>query len=392
MSGIKSRSPLLNKPKTDLKLYEFVALDSGLQIILVSTEVLQKAKNDKVQTSNKDDSTSKCTAAAALTVQVGSFSDPIECEGLAHFLEHMVFMGSEKYPQENAYDAFITNHGGSCNAFTEWEHTTYQFDINSDHFSEGLDIFAHCFIDPLLSMSTSEREINAIDNEFKLAGNDDGSRLQEVWSLSMTDKHVARKFSWGNKHSLLNVPTSLGVDMQATTRLFHSTHYQPHNSRLVVVSPKPLDALLEDVLASFGSWRSTSTPASTTTPASSITQSTSKGASKNSQSKKKLKTSAIARVIISPAISEAVKPHLGMSPLSSTACATITRVAMVKNVHLLYLAWAFPSTYTTYRTQPALYLSHLLGHEGAGSLLSCLKSESLATGVSAGVSDANSII
>ena len=46
-------------------------------------------------------------AACALCVGVGSFSDPVDIPGLAHFVEHMVFMGSEKYPQENGFDEFI---------------------------------------------------------------------------------------------------------------------------------------------------------------------------------------------------------------------------------------------------------------------------------------------
>lgn len=46
-------------------------------------------------------------AACALCVGVGSYSDPPEIQGLAHFVEHMVFMGSEKYPKENEFDSFI---------------------------------------------------------------------------------------------------------------------------------------------------------------------------------------------------------------------------------------------------------------------------------------------
>lgn len=46
-------------------------------------------------------------SAASLTIGVGSFQDPEDIPGLAHFLEHMVFMGSEKFPQENDFDAFI---------------------------------------------------------------------------------------------------------------------------------------------------------------------------------------------------------------------------------------------------------------------------------------------
>ena len=58
-------------------------------------------------------------AAAALAVGVGSFCDPVDVQGLSHYLEHMLFMGSEKYPDENEYDSFLARHGGSSNAFTE---------------------------------------------------------------------------------------------------------------------------------------------------------------------------------------------------------------------------------------------------------------------------------
>ena len=46
-------------------------------------------------------------AAASLCVKVGSFSDPADIPGLAHFLEHMVFMGSKNFPEENAFDEFL---------------------------------------------------------------------------------------------------------------------------------------------------------------------------------------------------------------------------------------------------------------------------------------------
>lgn len=58
-------------------------------------------------------------AAAAMSVGIGSLSDPLVMQGLSHYLEHMLFMGSKKYPDENDYDDFITKHGGSSNAYTE---------------------------------------------------------------------------------------------------------------------------------------------------------------------------------------------------------------------------------------------------------------------------------
>ena len=40
-------------------------------------------------------------------------------QGLSHYLEHMLFMGSAKFPDENSYDAFLSAHAGSSNAYTE---------------------------------------------------------------------------------------------------------------------------------------------------------------------------------------------------------------------------------------------------------------------------------
>ena len=64
-------------------------------------------------------------AAAALDVYVGSYQNPIERQGLAHFLEHMLFLGTKQYPQPGAYQTFISEHGGSYNASTGFEHTNY---------------------------------------------------------------------------------------------------------------------------------------------------------------------------------------------------------------------------------------------------------------------------
>jgi secreted Zn-dependent insulinase-like peptidase len=159
-----------SKSKSDKKEYELLLLpNSNLECVLVSTLAAIDSCNEEVP-----------QAAAALTVSVGSFSDPNEAQGLAHFLEHMVFMGSEKYPKENHYDSFMQEHGGSCNAYTETEHTTYQFDCTSEHFADALDIFACCFHSPKLSRDAVNREIKAIESEFSLAKQSDSNRLQQV--------------------------------------------------------------------------------------------------------------------------------------------------------------------------------------------------------------------
>ena len=91
---------------TDDRHYRYLRLANGLQVVLISDPGEDKG-------------------AAALSVAVGSFDNPQEWPGLAHFLEHMLFLGTEKYPEPGAYQAFISAHGGSHNAYTSLARTSY---------------------------------------------------------------------------------------------------------------------------------------------------------------------------------------------------------------------------------------------------------------------------
>ena len=95
----------------DDKAYRYIQLDNGLRALLISDPDTEKA-------------------AAALDVYVGSASNPADRGGLAHFLEHMLFLGTEKYPDSGEYARFVSEHGGSRNAYTAFEHTNYFFDID----------------------------------------------------------------------------------------------------------------------------------------------------------------------------------------------------------------------------------------------------------------------
>ena len=97
----------------------------------------------------------------------GNLNDPAECNGLAHFCEHMCFLGSEKYPEEKTYSEFITKNGGSKNAATGEDYTYYFFDVKNEKFGHALDIFSQFFQTSLFTEGGTDREMNAVDNEFK---------------------------------------------------------------------------------------------------------------------------------------------------------------------------------------------------------------------------------
>ncbi|KAL0654470.1 hypothetical protein Bca4012_097161 [Brassica carinata] len=90
---------------------------------------------DEDEVKEKGDHQTK-KAAAAMCVAMGSFLDPPEAQGLAHFLEHMLFMGSTEFPDENEYDSYLSKHGGASNAYTEMEHTCYHFEAKRE-FLQG---------------------------------------------------------------------------------------------------------------------------------------------------------------------------------------------------------------------------------------------------------------
>ena len=117
----------LAKSPNDKRLYEALTLDNGLKVLLISD-----AKADE--------------AAASLYVHIGQFSDPQDRQGLAHFLEHMLFMGTEKYPDVDDYRKFIKRHGGQSNAGTGQESTGYFFSIDHAHLEGALDRFSQFFI------------------------------------------------------------------------------------------------------------------------------------------------------------------------------------------------------------------------------------------------------
>lgn len=76
----------------------------------------------------------------------------------------MLFLGTEKYPEENSYNAFLSAHGGSSNAYTSMEHTNYFFDVTPDFLEEALDRFSEFFKSPLFTESATDRELTAVNN------------------------------------------------------------------------------------------------------------------------------------------------------------------------------------------------------------------------------------
>ncbi|GAQ85219.1 Insulinase (Peptidase family M16) family protein [Klebsormidium nitens] len=377
------------KSAEDKKLYRRLVLDNGLTVVLIhdpemaekladpaadrngeSVEESEEADSDEDEDDNEwesdedemDDDESGSDeeagegdkkkeghggaskkAAAAMCVGVGSFSDPMEAQGLAHFLEHMLFMGSQKFPDENEYDSYLSKHGGGSNAFTEAEYTCFHFDVNRRFLQGALDRFAQFFINPLAKVEAMDREVQSVDSEFNQVLQDDNARLQQLHCSTADVSHPFHKFMWGNKKSLSGGEGTGGPDMRSLLMKLYLEHYRADRMHLAVLGGDSLDTLEEWVTKLFSPIRGQGGPRPSFLPP--------------------------------PGAPPAYQPGL------------LYKVESVRDQNLLSLTWQLPCLDAHYQAKPADYVSHLIGHEGAGSLLSLLKAKGWATGLSAGVGD-----
>jgi len=148
---------------------------------------------------------------------IGSLCDPKEAQGLAHFLEHMLFMGTTKYPIENEYSSYLSSHGGYSNAYTSQENTVYYFDVQPDHLEGALDRFAAFFTCPLLSDSSTNREVNAVDSEnTKNLQVDSWRKFQLLKSMARED-HPLSSFSTGTELNTYYTASTVRLNYTCST-------------------------------------------------------------------------------------------------------------------------------------------------------------------------------
>ncbi|CAM9583212.1 unnamed protein product, partial [Phaeothamnion confervicola] len=364
-------------------------------------------------------------AAVAMAVGVGSFSDPPHCQGLAHYLEHMLFMGSKKYPSENEYDTFISKHGGSSNAMTELEYTLYYFDVLPEHLEKAMDIFAQFFIAPLMLPDSSERELQSIESEFSLSVNSDGSRLQQLRCHSARAEHPFSGFSWGNLKSLQDDPQVAGVDVRQELLDFHARYYCAPMMQLVVVGTQSLDELQQMAVERFALVRAAPAlplpvpMANTPAVAAAAVGASDAAAMPPPAPSAAAVEGAVAAVVavdgdavvpvaaagtggrIGPVLAvdasgppgSALPPSQALVfercglPMAPEQLGRLWRVKPVKDLHRLIAIFQLPPQLQHYHSKPCEYLGHLIGHEGEGSLLSLCKARGLATGIMAGLGD-----
>jgi insulysin len=224
------------KPPLDDREYVTYTLNNGLRVLLCS-----------------DPSSNE--AAAAMDVHVGACSDPQDVPGLAHFNEHMLFLGTKKYPKEASFESFLASNGGSSNAYTDSENTVYYFAMGAEadsKLSEGLSRFGSFFTAPLFTEGATGRELNAIESENSKNLQSDIFRTFQVAKARANPNHPFSKFFTGNKMTLLDNTKAKGINLRDQLIQFYNRYYSANQMTLAVVAPQSIDTLKKMVEESFG--------------------------------------------------------------------------------------------------------------------------------------------
>ncbi len=299
----------------DEKQYKYLQLSNQLRVLLISDP-----KADQ--------------GAASLDVNAGSLQDPELRPGLAHFLEHMLFLGTKTYPVAGDYQAYISQHGGSHNAFTAAEHTNYFFEIEHQKLQGALDRFSRFFYEPLFTEDYVQREKEAVNGEYKSKYKDDYRRIQYVMKSLMNPQHPASHFATGNLKTLSdNASSKVRTDLLA----FYKKYYSANLMTLTVYGSQDLDTLEEWVTPLFSPIE-------------------------NHES-------------IVADYPQELYPQL---PLD-------IQIQPVKELYNLSFTFPLNQPVNFYTKKPSQYMGHILGHEGEGSLLAWLKKKGWAEGLSAGL-------
>jgi insulysin len=306
----------LLKSAYDNRQYNHVKLTNGLRILLVQDKNCVKS-------------------ACSVTFNTGHFNDDKDCHGISHLLEHMLFLGNAEFTEPNAFNDFIATHGGSINALTGTEYSSYFYEIAAEYEQQALAHLYAMLSQPLFLEAFIEKEINTINAEFLLKQKDDLRRLYQVHKETCNPEHPFSQFSVGNHQTF--EPFSPFQLKQKLIRIFER-FYQPQNACLCLVSNQELSVSEESIRQQFSDW-----PSNNTFP-------------------------------IEPLPVLYLEHDLGVQ----------INILPLQKARRMILTFALPEQQSHYRSKPLNVISHILGDEGEGGLLHFYKTKNWATNLSAG--------
>ena len=176
--------------------------------------------------------------------RVGSRCETPGKTGITHWVEHMQFKGTQRYPSREA-DLEISRSGGIWNAFTYMDWTAFYETLPADRIDLALDLesdrMTNCLYDP----AETEAERTVILSELEGLENEPSHRLKQAMLSKAFQSHPYRVETIGNREDLLSLTRD---DLYA----YYRKHYLPNNAVLVIAGDFETKDMLRRVEAAYG--------------------------------------------------------------------------------------------------------------------------------------------
>ena len=202
-----------------------VQLDNGLKVIVKENHAVP-------------------VAALQIWVKAGSVYETDQEAGVTHFIEHMIFKGTEKYgPGEIA--RIIESVGGEINAYTSYDYTVYHVVLGSKFFNVGVDALSDAILEPRLDAAEIEREKKVILEEISMRRDQPGLRLfEEVMAKAYESAPYRRP--------VIGFPETVGAVTRDSMLAYMKRRYIPSNLTVVVVGDVNAEECLRLIKEKFG--------------------------------------------------------------------------------------------------------------------------------------------
>ncbi|MBC9249859.1 coenzyme PQQ biosynthesis protein PqqF [Pseudomonas alcaligenes] len=181
-------------------------------------------------------------ARAALIVEVaaGSHDEPPAWPGLAHLLEHLLFLGGAGYLAEQRLLPFVQACAGRVNASTRARHSEYHCEVPAALLEEAGLRLLDMMVRPRLAADELVGESQVLEAEYQARAADPQQQGLSALLAGLADSHPCRAFVAGNAASLAPRP----AELQQALSDFHRRFYRAGACRLLLVGPQGAADLL----------------------------------------------------------------------------------------------------------------------------------------------------
>lgn len=186
-------------------------------------------------------------AVVDVWVRAGAIAEPQNWDGMAHFLEHMIFKGTDRLPP-GSFDWAIENRGGVTNAATSHDYAHYFTITASQHLEETLPYLAELLLNAAIPDEEFDRERDVVIEEIHQAYDNPDWLAFQATLEGLYQRHPYGRSVLGTQDSLLQHSPEI-------MRCFHRAYYQPENMTVVItgnVDQERVLRLVEESFSQFG--------------------------------------------------------------------------------------------------------------------------------------------